>query len=253
MMDKLCFRVQEVEGPLDLILQLIQKHKLNIYDIEISALLGQYMQAMGEMRAQNLEIASEFLDMASQLVLIKTAMLLPRREQEEDPRRELTGALLEYQACKEAAQMLAQRCEGERHVRPPVKMEMDTAYALVHPALLLLQSYFDALGRGRRRLPPPADAFSGIVARRMVPVSAQIAFVLEWLYRNARVVLDSLFEHSADRPELVATFLAVLELIKDKRARLSEDGCALSMVRQGADLEDQPVRAREEEADDESR
>lgn len=249
-MDKLQFKVQEYEGPLDLILQLISRHKLDIYDIEISALLEQYLLAIERMRENRLEVASEFLEMASQLVYIKTAMLLPRHEEEEDPRSELTGALLEYRDCKQAAALLRARGGGaERFVRAPAKLEADPSYTLRHEPRRLLQAYFSALGRGKRRLPPPRAAFSGIVQRRVVSVSSRIAFVLNRLYRAARVRLDVIFRQSADRPEMVATFLAVLELMKDKRILLGEDGQTLTMRRSAAGLREETEVFRWEEQD----
>lgn len=235
-MEKLSFRVQEYEGPLDLILQLLSKHKLNIYDIQISELLRQYLTAIDEMKEARLEVASEFLEMASHLVYIKTAMLLPRHlEEENDPRRELTGVLLEYQACQKAAGCLRLLQGGiERYVREGEAVEFDMTYTLEHPRGELLRAYFGALGRGKRRLPPPSTAFSGIVTRRVVSVSSRIAFVLKHLYRRASVGLRGLFEQSEDRPEMVATFLAVLELIKDKRAMLSPEGTKLIMNKNAA-------------------
>lgn len=236
MMEKLQFKVLEYEGPLDLILQLIAKHKLNIYDIEISALLEQYMKVMDEMQRMQLDIASEFLEMASRLVYIKSVMLLPRHEEEgEEKRRELTGELLEYQACKRAAALLeGMQQPQERHVREPIEIAGDMLYTRPHSPQELLRAYFGALGRGKRRLPPPGEAFTDFVARRVVSVSSRIAVVLKHLYSSAAVGLRGLFAQSADRPEMVATFLAVLELIKDKRARLSDDGRQLSMVRGAA-------------------
>ena len=97
-MEKLTFKVNEYEGPLDLILALLSKHQIGIYDINISDLLEQYMAYIRTLRENQMEIASEFLEMASRLVYIKTASLLPRYEKEEDPRAELVGQLLEYQA-----------------------------------------------------------------------------------------------------------------------------------------------------------
>lgn len=105
-MEKLSFRAGEVEGPLDLILTLIARHKLNIYDIEISTLVEQYTAAVREMEEADLEVGSEFIEMAARLVYIKTVELLPKHEKDEDPRRELTGQLLEYQACRQAAALL---------------------------------------------------------------------------------------------------------------------------------------------------
>ena len=111
-MEKLTFKVNEYEGPLDLILALLSKHQIGIYDINISDLLEQYMAYIRALRENQMEVASEFLEMASRLVYIKTASLLPRYEKEEDPRAELVGQLLEYQSCKQAAALLRLRDTG---------------------------------------------------------------------------------------------------------------------------------------------
>ena len=100
MVEQLSFKIAEVEGPLDLILQLISKHKLNIYDIEITKLLEQYLAYMEEVQSQELEIASEFLEMASRLVYIKSVSLLPKHEElEEQLKRELTGTAMWAMSC----------------------------------------------------------------------------------------------------------------------------------------------------------
>ena len=112
-MEKLTFKVNEYEGPLDLILALLSKHQIDIYDINISDLLEQYMGVIRTLQESDMEVASEFLEMASRLVYIKTASLLPRCEKEDDPRAELVGQLLEYQSCKQAAALLRLR-EYER-------------------------------------------------------------------------------------------------------------------------------------------
>ena len=106
-MEQLSFRVAEVEGPLDLILQLITKHKLNIYDIEITRLLEQYLAYIQQWQEQDLDVASEFLEMASRLVYIKSVSLLPKHEElEEQLKKELTGQLIEYPVCKQVAELL---------------------------------------------------------------------------------------------------------------------------------------------------
>ena len=102
-MEKISYKLESFEGPLDLLLHLISKHKLNIYDIQISELLDQYMTHIKLMKSLDMEVASEFLEMASRLVLIKTAFLLPKHEEAEKLKEELTGQLLEYQECKEVA------------------------------------------------------------------------------------------------------------------------------------------------------
>ncbi|MDD2955479.1 MAG: segregation/condensation protein A [Oscillospiraceae bacterium] len=224
-MEKMTYRLEQFEGPLDLLLFLISKHKLNIYDIVISRLLEQYLDSMEGMDP-DMETASEFLEMASRLVQIKSAMLLPRHEEEgEQLKRELTGQLLEYQACKEAAALLAQRYHpGERFVRAPLELEPDKAFTGSIAPGQLLGAYLATLGKAQRNLPPPAAAFSGIVRHRVVSVGSRIIHVLKRLYRQEGLTYRSLFDDSEDRSELVATFLAVLELVKSKRIEVAEGG-----------------------------
>ena len=233
-MDKLTFKLEQFEGPLDLLLFLISKHKLNIYDIEIAKLLEQYLAYIDEAQMQDLEVASEFLEMASRLVYMKTISLLPKHEDEEEQlRRELTGQLLEYQACKRVALLLQRRfCGDSRFVREPAELEIDETYTLFHEKNELVSAYFAAMGRAQKRLPPPATAFSGIVRHRVVSVASKIIFVLKRLYRQKLVGFHSLFEQSGDRSELVATFLAVLELVKSKRVTVSDDNSELRFRRE---------------------
>lgn len=247
-MEKLSFKTAEFEGPLDLLLFLISKHKMDICDVQISALLEQYLVFIDELREQDLEVASEFLEMASRLVYIKTVMLLPRHEEEgQQLKTELQGQLLEYQVCKQVAAKLGERNKTFlTFVREPMKFPADTAYKLNHPSSDLLNAYQDAIGKGRRRLPPPVQAFSGIVARRVVSVGSRIIFILKKLYRRGNAAYDSLFESSADRSELVATFLAVLELVKARR--ITVDGGEVrfdrsAQPRRGAAADYQPEDA----------
>lgn len=223
-MEKLSFKAGEFEGPLDLMLFLISRHKLDIYDIQISALLEQYMSYINTLQAGDLEVASEFLEMASRLVYIKTVMLLPKHEEEgEKLKTELQGQLLEYRVCKlVAARLGAQSRMFLTFTHPPEKIETDGTYLLCHPVSELWSAYQDAIGKGKRRLPPPAQAFSGIVSHRVVSVGSRIIFVLKSLYRRGRASYDSLFDSSGDRSELVATFLAVLELVKARRITVDD-------------------------------
>lgn len=225
-MEKLSFKTAEFEGPLDLMLHLIQKHKLDICDICISELLDQYMAYINTIEGGGMELASEFLEMASRLVYIKTVMLLPKHEEEVVRlKAELQGQLLEYQVCREVAETLGERsCLLSSFVRPQMKLKSEGGYALTHLPAELWEAYQDAIGKGKRRLPPPAHVFSGIVARRVVSVGSRIIFVLKKLYRGGYASYDSLFESSGDRSELVATFLAVLELVKAKRVTLDDEG-----------------------------
>ncbi len=217
------FHVGEFEGPLELLLYLIARHKLDISDIEISVLLEQYLDYMAGMREADLEVSSEFLEMAARLVYIKTASLLPRREEAQELKQELEGQLLEYQLIKEAAERLGAQYRGAGpFVRAPLPLKADPAYTGRHPPSELLAAYLLAAGRGARRLPPPTAAFRGIVDRRVVSVASRIVFVLRRLYRAGEMPYEEFFQ-AGGRSELVATFLALLELMKSRRVYLSDD------------------------------
>ncbi len=224
-MERPTFKITEFEGPLDLLLYLISKHKLNIYDIEISVLLTQYMDFL-QITGGDMEIASEFLEMAARLVHIKTVMLLPKHEEEGGALKdELTGQLMEYQACQElAARLRGMMEQAPRFVRRPEEIEIDKSYTLTHSPALLLGCYLAAMGKVKRRLPPPPSAFSNIVARRVVSVASRIIHLLKRFYKTPVLSLTSVFEDGRDRPELVATFMALLELIRGGTVSVSEDG-----------------------------
>ena len=111
-MDRPQYKTEVFEGPLDLLLHLISKHKLNINDIPIFELVEQYIAYVQLMQEENMEIASEFLEMAARLVYIKTVSLLPVYEEAENLKKELTGELIEYQACKIMAKKLSEQSGG---------------------------------------------------------------------------------------------------------------------------------------------
>ncbi len=219
---EISYKLEAYEGPLDLLLQLIQKNKLNIYDIPIVELLQQYMDTIRQWQQADLDIATEFLEMAARLVQIKAAMLLPQHEEEAaEMRRQLSGELMEYQLCQEMAKKLAPKHIGfDLFVREPAQVDPDLTYRRNHPPVVLWEAYLSAAGRGARKLPPPRKAFSGIVERHITPVSTKIVFVLRRLYRRAKVSYQSLFETAHNKSDMVATFLAVLELIKASRIRV---------------------------------
>ena len=229
-MDKLSYRLEGFEGPLDLLLYLISKHQLNIYDINLTALLEQYTAHIRAMEAADMVVASEFLEMASRLVYLKTVSLLPRHDEAEQLREELTGELLEYQTCRKMAAVLGGMTEGFGcFVRPPEPAPVNKTYARRHEAVVLLDSYLAAVGRGQRRLPPPTTVFSKIVAKKMVSVSSRIVHVLRGLWNGQRQRFSALFRQAESRSELVATFLAVLELVKARRVVVSGEGEATSV------------------------
>lgn len=170
--------------------------------------------------------------MAARLVQIKSAMLLPRHEEEsEQLKKELSGELIEYQLCRETAQRLSERYLGGLvFVREPMEIEPDRHYRRRHAALELTDAYLAAAGRGKRRLPPPVQAFQGIVARTVVSVSSRIVRVLRRLRGQSRVTYNDFFAEAKSRSELVATFLALLELVKAKRIAVDGEGEAQTVT-----------------------
>lgn len=223
-MEKISYKLEAFEGPLDLLLHLIEKNKLNIYDIQISELLEQYMEHIELMQQQDLDIAGEFLAMASKLVQIKSAMLLPKFEEAEEMRRELSGQLIEYQKCKKVAKLLSDNISFDSFCREQAKIKADMTYKRSHEPSYLTAAYLTAAGRGKAKLPPPENAFSGIVKRRIVSVSSRIISIMKKLWGGQKRKYSSIFEDASDKSELVATFLAVLELIKGKRVRIDGEG-----------------------------
>ena len=232
----LSYKLDVFEGPLDLLLNLIAKNKLNIYDIPIAELLEQYMAQIHEMQAADMDVASEFLEMAARLVHIKSVSLLPKKEEEAALKQELTGQLLEYQQCKEASMRLRERFSLDGIVRAQADIPADLTYKRHHKPQELLSAYLSMLGKKKPPEPQkPEDTISKLITRRVVSVASQIVFVLRSLWKKRHVSLKELFRGKNDPSERVAAFLAVLELVKDKRLRVDGDGedCEIKLTNGG--------------------
>ncbi|WP_417401383.1 segregation and condensation protein A [Hominenteromicrobium sp.] len=234
--ETLSYKLDVFEGPLDLLLNLIAKNKLNIYDIPIAELLEQYMAQIHEMQAADMDVASEFLEMAARLVHIKSVSLLPKKEEEAALKQELTGQLLEYQQCKDAAMRLRERFSLDGIVRAQADIPADLTYKRHHKPQELLSAYLSMLGKKKPPEPQkPEDTISKLITRRVVSVASQIVFVLRSLWKKRHVSLKELFRGKSDPSERVAAFLAVLELVKDKRLRVDGDGedCEIKLTNGG--------------------
>ena len=234
--ETLSYKLDVFEGPLDLLLNLIAKNKLNIYDIPIAELLEQYMAQIHEMQAADMDVASEFLEMAARLVHIKSVSLLPKKEEEAALKQELTGQLLEYQQCKEAAMRLRERFLLDGIVRAQADIPADLTNKRHHKPQDLLSAYLSMLGKKKPPEPQkPEDTISKLITRRVVSVASQIVFVLRSLWKKRHVSLKELFRGKNDPSERVAAFLAVLELVKDKRLRVDGDGedCEIKLTNGG--------------------
>lgn len=234
--ETLSYKLDVFEGPLDLLLNLIAKNKLNIYDIPIAELLEQYMAQIHEMQAADMDVASEFLEMAARLVHIKSVSLLPKKEEEAALKQELTGQLLEYQQCKEAAMRLRERFSLDGIVRAQADIPADLTYKRHHKPQELLSAYLSMLGKKKPPEPQkPEDTISKLITRRVVSVASQIVFVLRSLWKKRHVSLKELFRGKNDPSERVAAFLAVLELVRDKRLRVDGEGedCEIKLTNGG--------------------
>lgn len=221
----LSYKLEGFEGPLDLLLQLIARNKYNIYDIPLLELIEQYLQQIEQIKQDEMEVESEFLEMASRLLYIKTVSLLPKHDEIVKLKEELTGELLEYMVCQQMARKFSQMQGGfDLFVRKPTEYEFDKTYELVHPKDLLFESYISAVGRGQRRLPPSTAPFTKIVAKKIVAVSTKIVFVIRKLFKGGKSKLSDLYKTAESRSEMVATFLAVLELCKANRVKVHGDG-----------------------------
>lgn len=229
-METITYKLDVYEGPLDVLLNLIIKHKLNIYDIEISKLLEQYMLYIDEVHRQNLEVAGEFLEMAARLIYIKTAALLPKPEEAEQLKKELEGELIELSLCRLAAQALAERSTGDIFVRKPMEIKADTTYTLIHDPEILVMAYKSISPqkiKAEIKKVHIENKINAVVKRRIVPVMTKVVHILRELYSTGEVSMDKLYDGVRDRSERVATFLAVLELTRFGRITISDDNTAI--------------------------
>ncbi len=233
-MPEISFKLDVFEGPLDLLLHLITKHKLNINDIEISKLLEQYMLYIEQAKEQDLELAGEFLEMAARLIYIKTASLLPKPEEAEQIKKELQGTLIEYSLCKQAAQKLRERFEGyDIFVRQPMKIKLSSEYKLRHPAEKLAEIYFGMNLKRSDFKQTSEKKINDVVQQKVVSVISKVVYILKTLYKSGNVYISSLFSEITDRSERVATFLAVLELTKAGRIMISDDSTSVYFKKKG--------------------
>lgn len=222
------FHLQNFDGPLDLLLHLIAKNKVSIYDIPIAEILDQYMEVLHTARDMDMDVAGDFVAMAAQLVYIKSKMLLPKHEEDEDedPRAGLVEMLLEYQRMKEVMPYFREKGEIGRDifVKPP-ELLRDAPPPEYHQSVDdLVRAADRMLQKTYRRVPPPASAFTGIVGREPVPVATRITSILKRFFKSAKLSFLRLFDDAQSRSEIVATFLAVLELSKTRRIHLEGEG-----------------------------
>ena len=227
----LSYKLESFEGPLDLLLQLIARNKLNIYDIPLLELIDQYLEQIKLLKEDPIEVGSEFLEMASRLLYIKTVSLLPKHEDVVKLKEELTGELLEYMVCQQMAKKLSEMQGGfNKFIREPAEYDFDKTYDLIHEKEDMFSAYLSAVGRGKRKMPVNDAPFRKIVAKKIVSVSTKIVFVIRNLFKGGKKSLQSLYKTAHSRSELVATFLAVLELCKANRVKVEGEGDGMEIT-----------------------
>ncbi len=230
-------KLEVFEGPLDLLLHLIDKNKINIYDIPIALITEQYMEYINAMQEQDLDIMSEFLVMAATLLRIKSKMLLPIEETEEeevlDPRQELVERLLEYKMYKYASlelrdrQLDADRLIFKKSTLPP---ELLNYKEEVHPEELLsdltlakLNTIFQSVIKKQNEKIDPVRSKFGKIEKEDVNLPKKMRYVQEYGLSHKRFSFRRLLEAQHDKMEVVVTFLCILELMKLGRIRTMQE------------------------------
>lgn len=226
---EMTFRLENFEGPLDLLLHLISKNKVSIYDIPIAEICDQYLAVLEDAKTLDMDIAGDFIAMAAQLLYIKSKMLLPQHteeEEHEDPRAQLVEMLLEYQRIQQITPYFRQQSEIGRDIftKSPEPQDRSQPMEYHHTISELVRAAKGMLQKAQRRLPPPIDSFTRIVGQETVPVSGQITWILRKFLQKTKLVFIRLFDGASSRSEIVATFLAVLELSKTHRVLIEGEG-----------------------------
>ena len=237
MAEKVTFHLDRFDGPLDLLLHLLARNRIDIKDIPIAEICSQYLEYLERMRALDIEIAGDFIAMASHLVYIKSKMLLPvyEEEGEEDPRSALIETLLDYQRVKQAGGLLLDRYEigKDSFTRSREVLDSDPNQLYDHTAEHLQKAIAAILERAGRKLPPPVESFSGVVGRQKVSIDDKITDLLKRFRSADRLSFDQLVLEAADRSEVVAVFLAVLEMSRSHRVQVEEENERYTLVWMG--------------------
>lgn len=231
------YKLENFEGPLDLLLHLIEKNKVSIYDIPIVLITEQYLEYVSRMEMEDMGVVSEFLVMAATLLDIKSRMLLPvqeEEEEEEDPRSELVARLLEYKMYKQMALTLQEMEEdAEQHFykEPTVPKEVaryeppvDLDQLLDGLTLAGLQRIFDSVMKRQNDRVDPIRSKFGNIARESVSLEKKIGSVMEYARKNRRFSFRQMLSGQSSKVEVVVTFLAVLELMRMGHIHLTQNG-----------------------------
>ncbi len=216
------FKLESFEGPLDLLLKLISKNKVDIMDIPIVLIFDQYMEYIDRMKKMDMDIAGEFITMAAELMLIKSKMLLPKPkdENEEDPRAVLAAALVAYKCAKEAAGQLNERyaAYGGRMAKESEDISPDTSYVAPQETDSLVIAFEKLLRRKKLQeqshTDVPVQTLKEIVTKQVTPIQHRVFAILRYLKKNGASAFEDVMLSCTTRSELIASFAALLQLIR---------------------------------------
>ncbi len=231
-MEAITYKLEQFEGPLDLLLTLLSKNKVNITDIPISLICDQYLDYIKQAKIINMELASEFILMASELMLIKSKMLLPRTEEEQDPRTVLTDALLRYKEAKEACSKLAPMYDYYRNriVKDTDEISVDKSFVVdqqistLTDAVRRIIAYNSALHNAIK------NNFTPMIQKKFISIELKIINILDKMQKTNSCSLKELLDESASLPDFIASFMGVLELIKIRKILIVENDDAYDIL-----------------------
>lgn len=226
MMEPLQYKLDRFEGPLDLLLNLVEKNKINIDDIPISLLCNQYMEYISAAQTMDMELSSEFIVMASELMLIKSKMLLPRNEElEEDPRAALAAAMLEYQRIKQTTTEMKRMFEiyGSRMTKETDEIPTDHAFVADHSVELLARAMRRLLSEISVSDTEILQRFDPLLQKPSMSVAEASAHLVESIQKHGFVTLKTYFSSADSRSTMIAMFMAILELLKSGILLLTEE------------------------------
>ncbi len=229
------------EGPLELLLHLLKKNKVSIYDIPIVSITEQYFEYMNTLKEFDIEYSSEFVVIAAELLYIKSKMLLPKHdgEAEDDPRADLAKRLADYQRMKAVSEILKEKEFSDYYnfyKEPEVLPKREADYSEQSFEVdALFRAFLQILDKTERKAPPPKSAFGGVVGRAMVSVKSRADFIRSKFNSKKNVTFTSLFENDDSRQSIIATFLALLEMIKQEiiKTKILGDDIYLEKLKDG--------------------
>lgn len=225
-MEKLSFNVETYEGPLDLLLGLIKKNEMSIFDIQIHIIFQQYMEYLSLMEKLDIDIAGEFITMAAELMLIKSQMLLPRNEEEESPVKKLQMAVMEYAKAKNAAEFLREQWGVNQGAAYREPQEPEIGQPLHYELQVLERAFKRMLARSnmmKELQKRPEQTLENLLKHKVTPIPIKVIAVMRYLLKNGETDFETILMQNNSRSDIIATFAAVLELVKFQRVFLTGD------------------------------